>query len=418
MPNQTVLITGSAGLIGSEAVRLFDAGGFRVHGVDNNLRARFFGADGDTSWNLESLLSQTKHFMNHNIDIRDSASVEDLVKTVRPDRLIHCAAQPAHELARKEPATDFRVNVAGTLHLLEACRKYTPEAPFVFCSSSKVYGPVNDIPYVETDSRFDFAVEAFSHTGLETPEPRCGGSPPAAPADHHTTRREAGHCERGPEEARTRLVPGLAKSELSTSCGGWSWAGINERFPLEPGDGRGIYGTGKAAADLFVQEYGISYGMRTVCLRGNCMTGSGHSPAELHGFLAYMARCLMEGRPYTVFGYQGKQVRDIIHSYDFVTAIYMICANPPAPGTVYNLGGGRQNSVSILEAIRRLRELSGLTLETRFADLPRHGDHRVYLSDTSKFRADYPAWGIKWGVDEMCLDLITRFSGSASSVAA
>ncbi len=212
-------------------------------------------------------------------------------------------------------------------------------------------------------------------------------------------------------------MPGRTKSEQSVLCSGWSLAGINEGFPLEPGDGRGIYGTGKAAADLFVQEYGISYGMRTICLRGNCMTGSGHSPAELHGFLAYMAKCLMEGRPYTVFGYRGKQVRDIIHSYDFVTAMYLICANPPAPGTVYNLGGGRRNSVSIREAIRKFRELSGITLDTRFADKPRSGDHRVYISDTSKFRADYPVWGIKWGIDEICLDLIDRFSNSASFVA-
>ncbi len=365
MSNRIVLITGSAGLIGSEAVRLFDAGGFKVHGIDNNLRARFFGMDGDTAWNLESLHTHTRHFINHHIDIRDPVSVEELVKTLRPDCVIHCAAQPAHEYARKEPVIDFQVNVAGTLNLLEACRKYSPDAPFVFCSSSKVYGPVNDIPFVETDTRYDF------------PDP-----------------------------------------DPSALCGGWSRTGINERFPLEPGDGRGIYGTGKAAADLFVQEYGISYGMPTICLRGNCMTGSGHSPAESHGFLAYVARCLMEGRTYTVLGYDGKQVRDIIHSYDFVTAMYMICAQPPAPGTVYNLGGGRQNSVSILEAIRRFTDLSGIKPATGFADQPRSGDHRVYISDTSRFRADYPAWGIKWGLDRICLDLINRFSGSASSVAA
>ncbi len=363
MRQRTVLITGSSGLIGSEGVRLFDRFGYRVHGIDNNLRQRFFGPDGDTNWNLDLLKKSTVAFTHHHLDIRAAQAVEDCVRETRPDYVLHCAAQPAHEYARQHPVTDFEVNVAGTLNLLEACRKYAPEAPFVFCSSSKVYGPVNDIRYVQWPSRFDF-----------------------------------------PHSRRDAAVDG------PSPLPGWSFLGITERFPLEPGDGRGIYGTGKAAADLLVQEYGISYGMPTVCMRGNCMTGSGHSPAELHGFLAYLARCAMEGRTYNIFGYKGKQVRDVIHSFDYVNAMYMLCLSPPKPGAVYNIGGGRSNSVSVIEAVETFEGLSGKKLKTNLIDRPRHGDHRIYISDTSKFRRDYPGWGLKWSLEEICEDLVKRFA--------
>jgi CDP-paratose 2-epimerase len=370
MRSRNVIITGSSGLIGSEAVRLFDSFGYQVHGVDNNSRARFFGRDGDTTWNLASLQENTVAFTHHDLDIRDAAAVQRLVSEVNPDYVLHCAAQPAHEYARKHPLIDFHVNVTGTLNLLEACRKICPEAPFVFCSTSKVYGPVNDIPYVESPTRFEFA------PGMRSEFPLSGRSPK-----------------------------------------GWSFDGITEVFPLEPGEGRGIYGSGKAAADLLVQEYGISYGMPTVCLRGNCMTGSSHSAAELHGFLAYLARCLMEGRTYNIFGYKGKQVRDNIHAFDYVTAMYMVCISPPDPGTVYNLGGGRGNSVSLLEAIEMLEGIAGRRLDTHYVEQHRPGDHRIYISDDTKFRKDYPGWGIKWSLPKICEDLVNGFTAQERTAA-
>jgi CDP-paratose 2-epimerase len=270
--------------------------------------------------------------------------------------VLHCAAQPAHEYARSHPVTDFEVNVTGTVNLLDACHRYCPEAPFVYCSSSKVYGRVNEIPYVELPTRYEVV-----------PDSRFKGVSPD---------------------------------------------GITEEFPLDGGDGRGIYGTGKAAADLLVQEYGRTYGMPTVCLRGNCMTGSGHSPAELHGFLAYLARCVMEGRAYNILGFKGKQVRDVIHSFDFVNAMNLICLSPPQPGMVYNLGGGPANSVSIVEAVHMLEGLAGTRLLTEYRDRPRKGDHRIYISDTSRFRRHYPTWEIRWNLEDICRDLLTRFDTS------
>jgi len=371
MRSRTVLVTGSSGLIGSEAVRLFDKFGYQVHGIDNNSRKRFFGSDGDTDRNLAGLKKQTKSFLHHSVDIRDAAAIERSIRDTRPDYVLHCAAQPAHEYARQHPVIDFHVNVTGTLNLLEACRKHRPEAPFVFCSSSKVYGPVNDVPYEEHSTRFDF--------------PR---------------------------------IPNISCVRDRALSDGWSFDGINENFPLEPSEGRGIYGSGKAAADLLVQEYGISYGMPTVCLRGNCMTGSGHSSAELHGFLAYLARCVAEDRTYNIFGYTGKQVRDNIHSFDYVNAMYMICLFPPAPGTVYNIGGGRENCVSVLEAVHMLESAAGKRLDTNYIDEPRSGDHRVYITDSSRFRKDYPGWGLKWSLEEICRDLINGFECTDLEVSA
>lgn len=353
MKAETLLVTGSAGLIGSEAVLFFDQLGYQVHGVDNNARARFFGSDGDTAWNLELLKKRARNLVHHNLDIRNAPPLERLIHKIRPEVVIHCAAQPAHDFARSHPMLDFQVNVTGTLNLLEACRRNCPESVFIFCSSSKVYGQVNSIPFAELETRFEF-------------------------------------------------VPGQATKGVTER-------GINEEFPLHGGEGRGIYGTGKAAADLLVQEYGVTYGMPTVSLRGNCMTGSGHSPVELHGFLAYMARCLMEGRTYNIFGYKGKQVRDIIHSYDFVSAAHMICLRPPEPGTAYNLGGGRDTSVSVLEAIELLQDISGKKLATNYVERPRSGDHRVYISDTSKLRTEYPDWSREWDLEDICRDLIERF---------
>jgi CDP-paratose 2-epimerase len=361
MTAKRVLVTGSSGLIGSEAVLLFDSLGYDVYGIDNNARKGFFGPDGDTAWNLERLKSQTKRFTQYHADLRDSAAMHKILRETKPDHIIHCAAQPAHEYARQQPVVDFHVNVTGTLNLLEACRAHAPEATFIFCSSSKVYGPVNDLPYEELSTRYDL--------------PRPDGEEPT-----------------------------IKSSKLP----GWSYDGLNEDFPLEPGDGRGVYGTDKAAADLLVQEYGLSFGIRTVCLRGNCMTGPAHAPAQLHGFLAYLAKCLVEGRTYRILGYHGKQVRDNIHASDFVAAIYELCLAPPRPGGVYNIGGSRENSVSIVEAVELLEQMSNARLATEYIDQPRHGDHRVYISDTSKFRKDYPSWRIKWSIPDICTDLLQR----------
>lgn len=336
MSAKRVLVTGSAGLIGSEVALSFHRSGWVVHGLDNNGRGRFFGPDGDVSWNLERLKKAAKSASHHVGDIRDPARCEDLVREIRPDLVVHCAAQPAHEYAAMNPMVDFQVNVAGTLNLLDACRRHCPDAVFVFCSSSKVYGRVNDIPFVELETRYDFA-------------------------------------------------PGLLFTGVTEE-------GINEDFPVQGGEGRGVYGTNKAAADLLVQEYALTYGMRTVSLRGNCMTGGAHSSAELHGFLAYMARCVTEGRRYNIFGHKGKQVRDNIHSSDFASAILMLAERPPAAGSVYNLGGGRANSVSVLEAVELFQEASGKPLSTNYVQEARHGDHRVYITDRSRFRRDYPEW--------------------------
>jgi len=445
-----ILITGSSGLIGSEIALLYDRAGYRVFGVDNNSRKRFFGPDGDTRWNLARLNAKATRFTHVDMDIRDTACVEQLVSEVRPDCVIHCAAQPAHEYARRHPGVDFHVNVAGTMNLLEACRMHAPGAVFVFCSSSKVYGPVNEIPFVELPTRFDIdGVGADCGAGFPACEERQPGK--AAPRNDRQDARptktriawantlvgaavpriESGAGSGGPLKdngraetpaptmagmtgsAHQRLHPEMPIPPRTTPLTGWSFSGITEEFPIEPGDGRGVYGTGKAAADLLVQQYGITYGMPTVCLRGNCMTGPAHSSAELHGFLAYLARCLVQGREYTVIGYGGKQVRDNIHSYDYATAIFALCASPPAPGTVYNIGGGRRNSVSILEAISLMEQISGKRLKTAFADRPREGDHRVYISDMAKFRTDYPEWKLKWSIEEICEDLIRGMTGSS-----
>ncbi|MEJ2717832.1 MAG: NAD-dependent epimerase/dehydratase family protein [Deltaproteobacteria bacterium] len=359
MRSRKVLVTGSSGLIGSTAVRLFDKFGYQVHGIDNNLRERFFGPDGNTNSNLERLKEDTRAFLHHDLDIRDAPAIERCIRDIKPDYVLHCAAQPAHEYARIHPVVDFHVNVTGTLNLLEGCRKHMPDVPFLFCSSSKVYGPINNIPHVEYSSRFDFSLTRHN-------------------------------------------------SDLSNSnrLDGWSFEGVKETFPLEPGAGRGIYGSGKASADLLVQEYGLSYGMPTVSFRGNCMTGPSHSAAEPQGFLPYLARCLREERTYTIFGYAGKQVRDNIHSFDYVTAMYMVCLSPPKPGMVYNIGGGRKNSCSILEAIDALESIAGRRLNTTYLEKNRAGDHRIYMSDTSKFRKDYPGWGLKWSLQEIYEDLM------------
>jgi CDP-paratose 2-epimerase len=255
----SVLITGSSGLIGSEAVTFFDSHGWKVHGVDNNMRRDFFGTDGDTTWNLERLRRTTRRFTHHEYDMRDRAGIATLVREQRPDLIIHCAAQPSHDLAAQRPFDDFEVNATGTLNLLEAVRQSCPESPFIFMSTNKVYGDApNELPLVEQEMRYDYA------------DPQ-------------------------------------------------HWSGIDETCRIDESL-HSLFGASKLAADILVQEYGRYFSMPTVCFRGGCLTGAKHSGAEMHGFLAYLARAVREGRSYRIYGYKGKQVRDNIHAYDVCTA--------------------------------------------------------------------------------------------------
>ena len=335
---KTALITGSAGLIGSEGVTFLDKRGWRVHGIDNNMRGDFFGSDGDTTWNLERLARETKRYTHHEVDIRDREAIVRLFADVRPDLVFHCAAQPSHDLAASRPFDDFEINALATLNLLEAARTHVPESPFVFMSTNKVYGDApNELPLVELETRWDYADDA---------------------------QRE----------------------------------GIDETCRIDE-TMHSLFGASKAAADLLVQEYGRYFGMPTVCLRGGCLTGPHHSGAELHGFLAYLARAIREGRTYRIFGYKGKQVRDNIHSHDVCTAM-LAFHEQPRTGAVYNLGGGRSNSVSIVEAASRFEELLGRPFKSEYVEEARRGDHICYISDLRRLRGDYPGWELEISLDE------------------
>lgn len=333
-------------MIGSEAVVFFDTQGWEVHGVDNNMRRDFFGPDGDTSWNLKRLQLMTNHFIHHDLDIRNREGMLTLVREQKPDLLIHCAAQPSHDLAKERPFDDFDVNAVGTLNLLEAVRRYCPETPFIFMSTNKVYGDApNERPLVELETRYDYA---------------------------------------NPEE----------------------YDGIDESCRIDA-TMHSLFGASKTAADVLVQEYGLYFNIPTVCFRGGCLTGSNHSGAELHGFLAYLARATHEERTYRIFGYKGKQVRDNIHSYDVCTAFLAFYENPKA-GAVYNLGGGRANSVSLMEAIARFKALIGKKLKTVYVPEARQGDHICYISNLAQFKHDYPSWDITRSLDDIFTELAQR----------
>jgi CDP-paratose 2-epimerase len=343
MARKTALVTGSSGLIGSEAVSFLDERGWAVHGVDNNMRRDFFGEHGDTTWNLERLRGTTRRFEHHDVDIRDRATMLRLVDELEPDLVIHAAAQPSHDLAASRPFDDFDVNAVGTLNLLEAARRSCPEAPFAFLSTNKVYGDApNELSLVEFETRWDYADPAQKD-------------------------------------------------------------GIDETCRIDA-TMHSLFGASKVAADILVQEYGRYFGMPTVCFRGGCLTGPHHSGAELHGFLAYIARAIREGRTYRIFGYKGKQVRDNIHSFDVCTAI-MAFSERPVPGAVYNLGGGRDNSISVLEAIERFEDLLARTLEREYVEEPRRGDHICYISDLGRLRSDFPEWEVTISLDEILRQL-------------
>ena len=339
-----VLVTGSSGLIGSEAAEHFDRQGHEVVGVDNNMRRVFFGPAGDTLWNLERLKKATKRFKHAALDIRDRAAIDELFRTERYNLIVHCAAQPSHDKARDIPLVDFEVNALGTINLLEATRQHSPDAVFVFLSTNKVYGDApNEIPLKELEKRYDYV---------------------------------------RPED----------------------FDGIDETCRIDR-TLHSLFGASKAAADLVAQEYGRYFKMNVGIFRGGCLTGPSHSGVELHGFLSYLVKVTLSGGTYSVFGYKGKQVRDNIHSHDVVRAIEEFAANP-RPGEVYNLGGGRENSVSMLEAIERIEQMSGKKLNWRYLDEARKGDHICYISNLGKFKRHYPTWKITRGLDSIFEEII------------
>src|SRR5882757_6244005 len=346
-----VLVTGSSGLIGSEAVEHFDRQGHEVFGVDNNMRRVFFGPAGDTLWNLERLKNIAKRFTHAAIDIRDRAAFEELFRAQRFDLIVHCAGQPSHDKARDIPLLDFEVNALGTVNLLEMTRQHCPEAVFVFLSTNKVYGDApNEIPLKELETRYDYA----------RPEDRDG---------------------------------------VDETCR------IDRTM-------HSLFGASKAAADLVAQEYGRYFNMKVGVFRGGCLTGPSHSAVELHGFLSYLVKVALTGGRYAVYGYKGKQVRDNIHSYDVVRAIEEFAANP-RPGEVYNMGGGRENSISMLEAIAKIEQMTGKKLNWKYADQNRIGDHICYISNLAKFRSHYPNWFITVDVEAILHQIMDNQSNRA-----
>jgi CDP-paratose 2-epimerase len=336
---KALLVTGSSGLIGSEVVASFCDQGWTVHGIDNNQRADFFGPAGDTRWNQRRLAATYQNFHHHELDIRDRAAVLKCVAEIKPSLMVHTAAQPSHDLATSRPFDDFDVNAGGTLNMLESVRRHAPEAVFVHMSTNKVYGDrPNSIRLKELPTRWEYDDPAFAN-------------------------------------------------------------GIAEDFPIDQSK-HSLFGASKVAADIFVQEYGRYFGIRSCCLRGGCLTGPNHSGVELHGFLSYLIKCNLEGRTYKIFGYKGKQVRDNIHARD-VSRFIAAFADNPRVAEVYNIGGGRGNSCSILEAFDRIAALSGKKMQHEYVDKNREGDHICYISDLAKMRSHYPGWDITRSLDDI-----------------
>lgn len=342
---KTLLVTGSSGLIGSEVCSYFARElGYAVHGVDNNQRAVFFGPQGDTRWNQTRLAKELKGFVHHELDIRDRAGVLALLARIKPSVVVHTAAQPSHDRAAAIPFDDFDTNAVGTLNLLEAVRQACPESPFVHMSTNKVYGDApNRIALKELPTRWDYADSAYEH-------------------------------------------------------------GIAESFTIDQSK-HSLFGASKVAADIMVQEYGRYFNMPTCCLRGGCLTGPNHSGVELHGFLSYLVKCNLEGREYKVFGYKGKQVRDNIHSLDVARFMAAFVKSPRA-GEVYNLGGGKANSTSILEAFDIVSRYSDKTQVFTYQDQHRIGDHICYYSDLRKMKAHYPGWDITQTLDDTIRQIV------------
>jgi CDP-paratose 2-epimerase len=352
-----VLITGSAGLIGSEAVDFFAQRGFQILGIDNDLRSYFFGSEASTQWNRDRLQEEYgQRYLHFNIDIRDRESIGKVFRDYTSDiaLVIHAAAQPSHDWAARDPVMDFTVNANGTLTLLEATRQYAPDAVFIFTSTNKVYGDrPNSLPLRELDSRWE-------------------------------------------------IEPGHQYAD-----------GISESMSIDESK-HSLFGASKLAADMLVQEYGRYFGMKTACFRAGCLTGPLHSGARLHGFLAYLMQCAIKSEPYMVFGYKGKQVRDNIHSHDLVSAFYHFFKKPRC-GEVYNIGGSRHSNCSLQEAITYCERIVGKPLKHEYCDQPRSGDHIWYISDVSKFRSHYHEWAYTYDLHTI-LEEIYRFKVERAAV--
>ncbi|HYQ03639.1 MAG TPA: NAD-dependent epimerase/dehydratase family protein [Polyangiaceae bacterium] len=342
------VITGSSGLIGSETAKFVHEKGMEVVGIDNNLRKYFFGEDGSTEWNTQQLKTSLTRFTHHPIDIRTEPQIFELFEKLGKNigLVVHTAAQPSHDWAAREPLTDFSVNAHGTLVMLEATRKYCPDAVFVFTSTNKVYGDLpNALPLVEHPSRWEVANDHpyFAH-------------------------------------------------------------GIDESMSIDQCK-HSVFGASKVAADVMAQEYGRYFGLKTGTFRGGCLTGPAHSGAELHGFLAYLVKCVVTRKKYTIHGYKGKQVRDNIHSYDLVNAFWNFFEKPRA-GAVYNMGGARHSNCSMLEAIQIAEELCGEKLDYSLSDQNRSGDHIWWVSDVRRFKADYPAWNFRYDLHAIISEIV------------
>lgn len=348
-----VLVTGSSGLVGSEAVEYYDREGHNVVGIDNNMRATFFGDKGDTLWNLKRLNEKTARFVHKNIDIRDREALFELFQSDVFDAIIHCAAQPSHDKACEIPLLDFEVNALGTINLLEATRTYCPEAVFIHMSTNKVYGDApNEIPRAEYEKRYDYRHKS-------------------------------------------------------------NYSGVDESCRIDRCL-HSLFGASKAAADIVAQEYGRYFGLKVGIFRGGCLTGPAHSGVELHGFLSYLVKVAINGGTYKIFGYQGKQVRDNIHSYDVIQAFEAFRRNP-RPGEVYNLGGGRDNSVSILEAFDIIEDLIGTPVNHTYVDRNRVGDHICYISDLSKLKSHFPEWRITRSLRDIFKEIIVSEQAAYAS---
>lgn len=353
MGGKTILVTGSSGLIGSEVCIFFQRQDYTVHGLDNNQRAVFFGPQGDTRWNQHRLESLLPGFTHHEADIRDRQAMVDLLANLRPDVIVHAAAQPSHDRAAAIPFDDFDTNAVGTLNLLEAARRACPESPFIYMSTNKVYGDrPNRIPMKELPTRWDYDDPAYEH-------------------------------------------------------------GIAEDFSIDQSK-HSLFGASKVAADVMVQEYGRYFNMPSCCLRGGCLTGPNHSGVELHGFLSYLVKCNVEEKEYRVFGYRGKQVRDNIHAEDVARFMFEF-AKAPRCAEVYNLGGGKNNACSILEAFALTESFTGKKQRYTYVEENRIGDHICYYSDLRKMKAHYPAWDITKSLQDTLLEIVDAWRNGHST---
>jgi CDP-paratose 2-epimerase len=339
-----ILVTGSGGLIGSSVAEFYLGRGEEVIGVDNNMRETFFGPDGDTSWMTHQLGTKFKNYSAVSCDIRDYTAVSEVIRSSKPDLIVHCAAQPSHDLAAKIPILDFEVNAVGTLNLLESTRNFSPESVFLHMSTNKVYGDrPNQLAMTESEQRFDFSDAQYQD-------------------------------------------------------------GIDESFSIDQSL-HSVFGASKVSADVMAQEYGRYFGLSVGVFRGGCLTGPSHSGVQLHGFLSYLVKCVVHEKPYTIIGYGGKQVRDQIHGNDVAAAIDEFAMNPRS-GMVFNIGGGRANSLSVIESIDVVERIAGKKLSVSYDTNARVGDHICYYSNMSRFKSEFPNWKPKYGIDEIVEEIV------------